>query len=83
VILCPGPSLQLTDGLGMTSPPLETTIKTLEEMERYQILKTLSETRWRIEGASGAAAILALRPSTLRSRMRKLGIARPEPKGLD
>jgi formate hydrogenlyase transcriptional activator len=82
MILSPGPFLQLTDRLEIASPPLET-IKTLEEMERYQILKTLSETRWRIEGRNGAAAILGLRPSTLRSRMRKLGIAKPEPKGSD
>lgn len=83
VILSPGPSLQLTDRLETASQPLETTIKTLEEMQRYQILKTLSETRWRIEGNHGAAAILDLHPSTLRSMMRKLGIARPEPKGSD
>jgi formate hydrogenlyase transcriptional activator len=55
-------------------------MKTLEELERNQILKILSETRWRIEGKEGAAAILGLHPSTLRARMQKLGIARPEPK---
>ena len=55
-------------------------MKTLEEMERNQILKTLLETQWRIEGKDGAAAILGLHPSTLRAGMQKLGIARPEPK---
>jgi transcriptional regulator with GAF, ATPase, and Fis domain len=49
-----------------------------EEMERKQILKTLSETRWRIEGKDGAATILGFHPSTLRARMHKLGILRPE-----
>jgi formate hydrogenlyase transcriptional activator len=56
---------------------------TFEEMERNQILKTLSETRWRIEGKDGAAAILGLNPSTLRARMHKLGIVRPETKESD
>jgi transcriptional regulator with GAF, ATPase, and Fis domain len=58
-------------------------MKTLEEMERDQILKTLSETRWRIEGKDGAAGILGLNPSTLRARMHKLGILRPETKDPD
>jgi len=76
VILCPGPVLQLADKLDHTSSPLPSSMKTLEELERDQILKTLSETRWRIEGKSGAAAILGLHPSTLRARMHKLGILR-------
>jgi len=58
-------------------------MRTLEEMERNQILKTLSETRWRIDGKDGAAAILGLNPSTLRARMHKLGIVRPEIKEAD
>jgi len=58
-------------------------IGTLEEVERNQILKILSETRWRIEGKNGAAAILGLHPSTLRARMHKLGILRPEAKEPD
>jgi len=78
VILCPGPVLQLADKLEISSLPLSSTVRTLEEMERNQILKTLSETRWRIEGKDGAAAILGLHPSTLRARMHKLGIVRPE-----
>jgi DNA-binding NtrC family response regulator len=80
VILCPGPVLQLADKLEIPSPPLSSTVRTLEETERNQILKTLSETRWRIEGKDGAAAILGLHPSTLRARMHKLKIIRPETK---
>jgi DNA-binding NtrC family response regulator len=78
VILCPGPVLQLADKLDPSSLPLSFAVRTLEEMERNQILKVLSETRWRIEGKDGAAAILGLNPSTLRARMHKLGIVRPE-----
>jgi transcriptional regulator with GAF, ATPase, and Fis domain len=55
-------------------------IRTLEEVEQNQIHKILSETRWRIEGKDGAAAILGLHPSTLRARMHKLGILRPKAK---
>jgi formate hydrogenlyase transcriptional activator len=77
VILCPGPALQLADKLEVPSFPEPATGETLEELEKTQILKVLSETRWRIEGKDGAAAILGLHPSTLRARMHKLGIARP------
>jgi formate hydrogenlyase transcriptional activator len=83
VILCPGPVLQLADKLETSSPPLSAAVKTLEETERKQILKILSDTRWRIEGKDGAAAILGLHPSTLRARMHKLGITRPETKEPD
>jgi PAS domain S-box-containing protein len=48
--------------------------KSLEEVERQHILSTLGETDWRIEGPRGAAKILGLNPSTLRTRMTKLGI---------
>jgi len=82
VILCPGPVLQLADKLEISSLPLSI-MMTLEETERNQILKTLSETRWRINGKNGAAAILGLHPSTLRARMHKLGILRPETKASD
>ena len=83
VILCPGPVLQLADKLETSSLPLSSAVRTLEEMERSQILKTLSETRWRIEGKDGSAAILGLHPSTLRARMHKFGILRPETKESD
>jgi PAS domain S-box-containing protein len=78
MILCPGPVLNLADKLDFSSPQLSSAVKTLEESERNQILKILSETRWRIEGKDGAAAILGLHPSTLRSRLHKLGIVRPK-----
>jgi formate hydrogenlyase transcriptional activator len=52
--------------------------KTLEEMEREFILQRLEETHWKIEGQTGAAHSLGLNPSTLRNRMLKLGIRRPE-----
>jgi formate hydrogenlyase transcriptional activator len=51
---------------------------TLEELERSHILEVLQQTGWRVEGSKGAALILGLNPSTLRSRMVKLGIKRAE-----
>jgi DNA-binding NtrC family response regulator len=47
---------------------------TLEAMERAYIVRVLESARWQVEGDSGAANILGLNPSTLRGRMRKLGI---------
>ncbi|MBU0543990.1 MAG: sigma 54-interacting transcriptional regulator [Proteobacteria bacterium] len=76
-ILSPGPVLHLTDKLEIVTPSSASSAKTLEETERNQIIKILSDTRWRIEGNNGAAEILGLHPSTLRARMHKLGIHRP------
>jgi PAS domain S-box-containing protein len=57
-------------------PPDGRTATRLEAVEREHILATLRATEWRIEGEHGAAARLGLNPSTLRSRIKKLGIAR-------
>jgi len=78
VILCSEPVLKLADELKISFPTISAAVSTLEDTERNQIMKILFETRWRIEGKDGAATILGLHPSTLRARMHKLGIARPE-----
>jgi DNA-binding NtrC family response regulator len=49
-------------------------LDTLEAMEREHIRRTLAATGWQIEGEAGAAHLLGINPSTLRGRMRKLGI---------
>jgi PAS domain S-box-containing protein len=51
---------------------------TLRQVEREHIIRVLRRTHWRIEGSRGAATLLGLNPSTLRSRMQKLGIQRSE-----
>jgi transcriptional regulator with GAF, ATPase, and Fis domain len=51
--------------------------QTMEEMERIHICNALAQTDWRIRGERGAAALLDLAPTTLHSRMKKLGITRP------
>ncbi len=48
----------------------------LEDVERQHIETVLRKTNWMIEGERGAARILNMNPSTLRSRMQKLGIRR-------
>ena len=53
------------------------TLRSLDEVERDHIEFVLDFTRWRVRGDEGAAAILALKPTTLEARMKKLGIARP------
>lgn len=56
---------------GSASIPLS-----LEEVERRHIISVLQHTRWVVNGQQGAARILGMHPSTLRSRMDKLGIVR-------
>jgi transcriptional regulator with GAF, ATPase, and Fis domain len=80
VIVSNGDELCIT----MPNPPLnlecpepQGDFRPLAEMERLHILRVLKKAGWRIEGAGGAADILGINPSTLRSRMRKLGIRRP------
>ncbi|MCK6494456.1 MAG: sigma 54-interacting transcriptional regulator, partial [Nitrospira sp.] len=51
--------------------------RTLQDEERRHILKVLTLADWQIEGPGAAAEQLGLAPSTLRSRMQKLGIRRP------
>jgi PAS domain S-box-containing protein len=61
----------ITEAAAQMEEPEE---KELAEVERRHILMILEETGWKIEGAKGAAQALGLKPSTLRGRMKKLGI---------
>ena len=49
----------------------------LEDMEHGHILGVLTRTGWKIHGEQGAAKILGMNPSTLRSQIKRLGIRRP------
>jgi transcriptional regulator with GAF, ATPase, and Fis domain len=51
-------------------------VSSLDEAEREHILRALEATGWRIEGPKGAASMLKLHPSTLRFRMKKLGLTK-------
>jgi PAS domain S-box-containing protein len=50
----------------------------LRDLERDNLLRALEQTKWRIAGEGGAAELLGIRPSTLRDRIKALGIQRPE-----
>jgi PAS domain S-box-containing protein len=70
--------LRLPDQLPSDAPvPAAPGPRSLEEVERRHILDMLEAANWKLEGADGAAALLGLKPSTLRSRMQKLDIRRP------
>jgi PAS domain S-box-containing protein len=88
VILSPGPDLRVAPEVlpvppvaPVTAPAVSpdaaaTGSADLREVERQHIVATLKKTGWRIDGPQGAARLLNLNPSTLRSRMQKLGIRR-------
>ena len=75
-ILSPDNNLEITDSL-ISDSNGDSGIQgssTLEEIERDHIVTVLDKTGWRISGDKGAALILGMNPSTLRTRMAKLGI---------
>ena len=88
-IITRGPKFMLADRLEDSTPESEYheidtgellgdgNSETLAQSEYNLILRTLKKVHWRIEGPSGAAELLRVHPSTLRSRMKKLGITRP------
>jgi len=80
-ILSRGSLLELTEPFGAPAAPVPADVpapappsNALEDVERLHIQRVLEETRWVIEGEQGAALALGLHPSTLRGRIRKLGI---------
>jgi transcriptional regulator with GAF, ATPase, and Fis domain len=80
VILATGPHLRVAVPRVVdrrTSP----TAMTLTELEEGHIRAVLASTNWRVRGSGGAAERLGLKPTTLESRMSRLGIARMKPDG--
>ncbi|PKA82604.1 PAS domain S-box-containing protein [Ulvibacter sp. MAR_2010_11] len=81
VILSNGEYLQLPqfDISDQTSNrPITITNLSLDEAQRIHILKVLEKCDWKIDGNKGAALFLKIKPSTLRDRMKKLKIKRPD-----
>lgn len=79
MILSPGPTLALE---GAFAKPAHGRLPddlscNLEDVDRAHIAGVLENCDWRIKGANGAADRLGLKPSTLRYRLKKLGIQRP------
>jgi formate hydrogenlyase transcriptional activator len=73
-----GSTLHLLEPLTpeMGGAPSFATTNLMVDVERAHILRMLHVSGWRIEGSEGAALALGLKASTLRSRMRKLGVRR-------
>ncbi len=76
MILANGPMLGI-DLPGGGAVPASRGLATLAEAEREHIRRALEAADGRIRGAGGAAEILGLPPTTLESRMAKLGLRRP------
>ena len=54
------------------------TAKEFEELERNNIIAALEASRWKVAGQKGAAQLLGVKPTTLSSRIRALGIERKQ-----
>lgn len=77
LILSPENKLELGDWIPQKADTDKADrLVSLEEYERDYILRVLNETMWRVSGDKGAAKILGMKPTTLESRMKKLGIKR-------
>jgi len=76
VILATGPTLAPVPR-GVSSFSSAPAASTLVDLQTQHITAVLKSCGWRVRGASGAANRLGLKPTTLESRMAKLGISRP------
>ena len=78
VILTAGDKLNIEDNLIRSSEHLDIqegkSTTTMEDVEREHIISILNQTQWQVHGNKGAAKILDINPSTLRTRTAKLGI---------
>jgi len=77
VIISTGNTLSMGDWLPTKSRSSHSSgRKSLHEVEKEYILEILDLTSWKVSGPGGAAEVLAMKPTTLESRMKKLGISR-------
>jgi transcriptional regulator with GAF, ATPase, and Fis domain len=80
VILSPQPPLELAQALAVAQPVRESPVilrdDDLRSLERSSIANALERSGGRVAGPGGAAELLGMRPSTLRDRMKALGIHR-------
>ncbi len=75
MILSHGPRLSIKLGHATPRPiAVMATAGSLDEAERAIILQAVEQCNWRIRGSNGAAALLDVKPTTLESRIKKLGL---------
>jgi formate hydrogenlyase transcriptional activator len=77
MILARGSTLHIALGRSPLPAPANAPTKTLEDAERLYIVQTLERAGWRVRGPGGAAEALGMKPTTLESRMKKVGVQRP------
>ena len=80
VLISTGPLIDTSDlpvmaagGYSHDGQPL---VKSMAQQERDHIIAVLTHTNWKLNGKGGAAELLMMNASTLRSRMKKLGISK-------
>jgi transcriptional regulator with GAF, ATPase, and Fis domain len=72
------------ESVAESAPPLEApdgdflTVEQVRQLERENLVRALERSGWRVSGKNGAARLLGMPPSTLSSRMKALGIKRPQ-----
>jgi len=75
MILSTGSKLRIELPAGTpTGESDEDAVLSMDEVQRRHILKVLETAGGRIRGSGGAADLLGLKPTTLRSRMQRLGL---------
>ncbi len=82
ITLTPRPARQAPSSAPSGDTPVPTPVAahgvpTLADAERRAILRALETSGWRVSGIAGAARALGLKPTTLHSKMKRLGIRRP------
>ena len=85
-VLSSGPMIEILDparsAMAFGAMSGEASSLELDAVERDHLTRVLERARWRIEGSGGAAELLGMKPSTLRSLMKRLNVARPAAGGL-
>ncbi len=79
MIVATGPKLVIAPPQQHAQSPVRHAGTKLVDVEAEHIRSVLNSTGWRVRGAGGAAERLGIKPTTLESRMAKLGIVRERP----
>jgi formate hydrogenlyase transcriptional activator len=76
MILARGPMLCIKlEHTTLRPIPVKAMAGSLDEAERSIILQAVEQCNWRIRGPNGSAALLDIKPTTLESRIKRLGLA--------
>ncbi len=76
--ICDAPPAARTDGSAADDGPGFLTEVQLRQRERENLLAVLEKTGWKVRGVDGAAELLGVKATTLLSRMKAMGIQRPQ-----